>query len=100
MTNPIITERANQTSTPPKFLSRKVDLSPYKEWISLAAAHISNAVDTAIDELDRDHDFLTDDEHDAISSEGALPYFDDLRTLCKEQAIGRFVQMVLNEQQG
>ena len=63
--------------------------APFTEWVDFAFAHIMNAVDTALDELDRDRDFLTPDDPKVASPEGRD------REVAKELAIARFVNEVI-----
>lgn len=63
--------------------------APFAEWVDFAFAHIMNAVDTALDELDRDNDFLTPDDPKVPSPQGRD------REVAKELAIARFVNEVI-----
>ena len=70
------------------------NFAPYEEWVRRATDHLSNAVDTAIDELQRDRDFLHAPLLDELSPDG------ETRELCREEAIRRFVARVIGEQEG
>lgn len=68
-------------------------LTPYEGWIALATGHLINAVDTALDELDRDRDFIPED-HDDVNSPT------DDREECRREAVRRFVEEVNGYQEG
>lgn len=65
----------------------------YPDWVNFAFAHIFEAVDTAIDEVQRDADFLTEDDPKVPSPEG------DDRQECIREAVARFVAEVMTAQE-
>jgi hypothetical protein len=61
----------------------------FDTWIDAAASHLYNAVDTALDELQRDRDFVDPDAPDFPS-----PPDGDARDACICAAVNRFKEFL------
>jgi hypothetical protein len=90
---------AFMTDQPTHLPLARFDPSLFEGWISLAADHLMNSLDTAIDELQRDRDFIDDahlGDHDGVNS----PYFIDERANCINLAVARFLKSLDALQEG
>lgn len=73
-----------------------IDTTPYEEWVNIAFSHLYGSLDTAMDELDRDRDFFSDEETPLIL---ASPLDKETRDACKVEAMRRFLAALNAEQE-
>ena len=83
------------TDQPTHLPLARFDPSLFEGWISLAADHLMNSLDSAVDELQRDRDWLPE-EYAGINS----PYFIDERANCINLAVARFLKSLDALQEG
>jgi len=68
------------------------NFAPYEGWVKIATDHLSGSLDTAIDELQRDRDF--------VEGLGTLSPQGNTRQDCITEAIRRFIARVNDAQEG
>jgi hypothetical protein len=71
------------------------NFEPYEEWVKIATDHLSDSVDTAIDELQRDRDFVPEDTKGSTLSPAG-----NTRRVCIDEAVRRFIARVNDAQEG